>query len=1580
MRTFHNSVIGTMTDADWTYLSFNSYVSYQYLLHYVATPKVACTSLKWWFAELEGPEFFTFDALRSYETHPGLTIHDTLHRACPKMAGLDSTSLKTILLSPDFFRFALVRNPYTRIFSAWQSKILLCEPLQADPFSDSDFQRQEIRSVDDIAHNVQSFLEFLHARQWPDIADPHWAPQSDVLRIGKLCYSQIAKVEEPESLWKNLADRIGGSAFKNPSRQKYNESLLSYSPLFFTERSVQLIRKLYAADFLEFDYSLVPPAGNVGIERAHLDTALKAAAMIRGRNRRFMAVRRALDVSDTQATHFRLEVAQRDQTAAVLAGHVSESAEKLAQCHEAIGTLNAAVADGKLRMAELTDLLARTKQTAATLTHDLAQRNNRISELQNQLSERTAQLSQHEETIAGLHAALIRGQLEIAEMARWRESRTMRGRLKTLRQRTRPIRYFFMGKSLPGTRVKQGEQADNSPVPKRVTFLESLRRLRKQTRPLRYWIMRKPLPPAERPRSSSPGAVPQTPAPMSETSSASPAIIPPDTTHYVKESQWMNTDTRIKAIAFYLPQFHPIHENDVWWGKGFTEWTNVSKAQPQFAGHYQPHLPGELGFYDLRVLDVQKRQIELARQYGIQGFCYYYYWFNGRKLLERPLEQMLAHPELDFPFCVCWANESWSRRWDGLENEVLIQQQHSAEDDLAFIEEVSSLFADSRYIRVADRPLLVVYRPSLMADAGATARRWRQYCRNCGIGEIALAYTQSFDRVDPAAIGFDYAIEFPPNNIDAKNITSDMRPLNSNYAGTVYDYPALVEHCRDMPRPNYALFRGVCPGWDNEARKPSHGITYAGATPALYSQWLKNACQYTAQNHPVGEQFVFINAWNEWAEGAHLEPDQLYGYAWLQATAQALQQFPAGPLPRKLVVVTHDCHPHGAQLIILNVCRHLAGQLGCTLTIITLGEGDLEDQFAQCGEIHRWWLLSSRQRDALLSELKSHAYFGAICNTVLCSEIARDLKRHGFKVLWLVHEMAGVIRQFGQAANLGITAQVVDRVVFASTIVRDSFLSLAEIPPEKVLIRAQGMYTPNEYLKDRAAVRRHVRAELGIPMDAPLVLAAGFGDRRKGPDLFIQAGNAALEGNPAIHFVWVGDLHQDFEMIVKRLLHAAPSPEHFHFIARTREVSRYFAAADLYLLTSREDPFPSVVLEAFHAGLPVIGFSCAGGFTQIVTPRLGRLVPYEDTHTMGRAIIDCLADTAGRHHVAQAGPLLINEHFDPGVYARDLAKELGCTFPAVSVVVPNFNYAHYLPQRLKSILHQTYRPAEIIFLDDASEDNSVQVAREILSCGDIPFRIIENPQNQGVFAQWLRGIDESASELIWMAEADDLCEPTLLDHLVDGFRHPGVVLSYAQSKMIDEHGAIVGNDYLQYTQDIDADKWRSAYLRPGKLEIADSLIIKNTIPNASAVLFRKPSTAALRPVMQDLKHAGDWMFYFHILQDGWICFVPEPLNHHRRHNQSVTLGARGIYLFRELLKVQMFFLAQMPINAHRQSLIEMVRQSTYQRLSLHCGGHPDYRQHPELADVLDPPRRRNATSRKTRKSYITVPAPAHAGT
>lgn len=349
-----------------------------------------------------------------------------------------------------------------------------------------------------------------------------------------------------------------------------------------------------------------------------------------------------------------------------------------------------------------------------------------------------------------------------------------------------------------------------------------------------------------------------------------------------------------KLLAFYLPQFHPIPENDEWWGKGFTEWSNVAKAIPQFVGHYQPRLPGELGFYDLRTPGVLSAQAKLARSYGVSGFCFHYYWFAGKRLLERPLDALLADRSIDVDFCICWANENWTRRWDGNDDEVLISQSHSLDDHARVFDDIARYLQDERYVRINGKPLILIYRPDLISDVVTMAEIWRERAAHCGLAGLMLAGTTAFRFNDPTAIGFDALVEFPPHGIQTVRIDAKLSWLNSHHAGATYDYSALV---REVVRQSAAagagkfpIFPGVMPGWDNEARRPGNGVIFHWAEPEAYGRWLSAAIARAERTLPSGARLVFINAWNEWAEGAYLEPDRARGRAYLEETARVFAE------------------------------------------------------------------------------------------------------------------------------------------------------------------------------------------------------------------------------------------------------------------------------------------------------------------------------------------------------------------------------------------------------------------------------------------------------------------------------------------------------------------------------------------------------------------------------------------------------------------------------------------------------------------------------------------------------------------
>jgi len=354
----------------------------------------------------------------------------------------------------------------------------------------------------------------------------------------------------------------------------------------------------------------------------------------------------------------------------------------------------------------------------------------------------------------------------------------------------------------------------------------------------------------------------------------------------------------LRAIAIYLPQFHPIQENDEWWGKGFTEWTNVAKAKPRFPGHYQPQLPADLGFYDLRLPEIRQQQADMARQYGIHGFCYYHYWFNSRRILERPFEEVLASGSPDFPFCLCWANENWTKRWDGRETDVLLKQEYSEQDDLDHIRYLAKVFADPRYIRVDGKPVFIIYRTELFPDIQRTTDTWREEAHRLGIGELYLVRVERFARsINPIQLGFDAAMEFQPdlatypNRVlgGRKRYLLDKLGLQSSpyQRDEIYLYEDYINKAMDKAKVDYKRFPCVTPAWDNSARRKENALIIHDSTPALYERWLKHTID-TFVPYSKEENLIFINAWNEWAEGNHLEPCRKWDRQYLEATARAL--------------------------------------------------------------------------------------------------------------------------------------------------------------------------------------------------------------------------------------------------------------------------------------------------------------------------------------------------------------------------------------------------------------------------------------------------------------------------------------------------------------------------------------------------------------------------------------------------------------------------------------------------------------------------------------------------------------------
>ncbi|MBE6287648.1 MAG: glycosyl hydrolase [Mediterranea massiliensis] len=360
-------------------------------------------------------------------------------------------------------------------------------------------------------------------------------------------------------------------------------------------------------------------------------------------------------------------------------------------------------------------------------------------------------------------------------------------------------------------------------------------------------------------------------------------------------------DKKKRLIAIHLPQFHPFKENDEWWGKGFTEWTNVAKARPRFRGHYQPHIPADLGFYDLRLPEVREEQAKLAKEYGIYGFCYYHYWFDGKVLMEKPLKEILERKHPNFPFMICWANENWTRAWDGSEKEILISQNYSDDDARNHIKYLIPYLKDSRYIKVYGKPIICIYRTSIIPNIESMLSIWRDEAIKEGIELYIVRFESCNDFGESFLIdNLDAAVEFQPHNTKdfLKQNNNFRRVINAitrrcfkcNLFPNVIDYHKYVEYQKELPTPTYKIYPSVTPRWDNSPRRKNNYFAFVNSKPEYYGKWLRNVLSKFVP-YSDEENFVFINAWNEWAEGNHLEPDLKYGKQYLQETKYAIEHY-----------------------------------------------------------------------------------------------------------------------------------------------------------------------------------------------------------------------------------------------------------------------------------------------------------------------------------------------------------------------------------------------------------------------------------------------------------------------------------------------------------------------------------------------------------------------------------------------------------------------------------------------------------------------------------------------------------------
>jgi glycosyltransferase involved in cell wall biosynthesis len=544
-----------------------------------------------------------------------------------------------------------------------------------------------------------------------------------------------------------------------------------------------------------------------------------------------------------------------------------------------------------------------------------------------------------------------------------------------------------------------------------------------------------------------------------------------------------------------------------------------------------------------------------------------------------------------------------------------------------------------------------------------------------------------------------------------------------------------------------------------------------------------------------------------------------------------------------------------------------------------------------------------KQSGALAEGLRifrDRGFSAAIANTVASGQAVRMLRDIGIRAVSLVHELPRILREKGLEDIARTAIGRADCVVFASDFVRDRLVEAFQLDraDERFLIRPQGSYKQIAEAPEEAAI---LRKELGLGANDKMVLGVGYADLRKGFDLFLQLFNLLRQDLPNVHFCWAGDIDPMLREWVGPEIKRAEKTGRFHLIGFRSDMQALYSASSVYALTSREDPFPTVALEALSVGVPVVAFAESGGIPDfLIKEKVGEVVPHCDAWAMARAVIKLLQKQPS---VSERGRMtqLIERDFSFPDYVRDLLRLGLPNLSRISVAVPNYNYADCLPERLYTIFDQNHPVEEIIVLDDASSDESISIIMKLAEERQRDLSLVINEQNSGsVFAQWTKAAQMATGEFLWIAEADDLSEPTFLSSLVGLMRpDPSIALGFTDSKSIDAEGSEVYASYKPYFATIEAGGLTRTEVFQGRDFVTRYLSVKNTVLNVSSVLWRREALlralAACENDLKQLRMAGDWRVYLEALAapGARIAYVADALNVHRRHAGSVTHSLRA---------------------------------------------------------------------------------------